>query len=1259
MNAYVKIFISFSILIFGSIGCVQGKSNSSIPFLAYLDFGDSKTTSTFSVSQISPGPNVTGVSLNTSIQLGFSQKLDSSSIQSQSIQLTQGNAVIPGNITSDEKTILFNPTSPLAASKVYSVRVSKDIKSAEGSSLAEETVWNFTTATIVDAVAPALSLRTPAVGATLVPNNTSVQVSFTETMDCTSIDNTILILKNNVTNIQEPANVACLGSVATLTPTNPLNLAFNTVYRVDLLATAKDLAGNPLTAAYNWTFTTGPAPDLVQPTVSFVSPAPNAQNVPTNGAVSIAFSEPINCATIPGSIVLDDNPLLPGTIAGNLGCTGTTATFTPLAVLAPNTVYTLTIAGAITDLFNNPLTAVPPWTFTTGPAPDLTQPTVTFTVPAANAIGVGVNVNPTIVFSEPMACASVNNASFRVRLQATPGVYLAGSVNCFGTSATWIPDPVLNPTLAFNTLYTAEVNAGATDSVNNPIVPITWNFTTGPGPDLTPPSVAFVTPANGALGVAVNGGVSIAFDETMNCGSVLGGITLDDDPLTPATLVPININCNGNTVSLAPAAPPLAFNTPYTVKIANTVTDSNNNPLNGGDYIWSFTTGIAPDITPPQIALVSPLAAATGVPTNANITVSFNETIDCASLNLTVNNGIGVTKNCSGASATFVPNVGTPLNAGTTYTVNLVAVNDLQGIPMAAVPPWTFTTGLAADVTPPTVTIQNVRNNSIIESGFIIGTAADDRSVGSVEVSVDGGGFTNANVTGTTSWKYQLPTGAATWKPGSQHTIIVKAIDTSNNVTTTGGAITVRKGTNKDINGDGYVDLVTSEYGQGLVYIFYSSGTAGITATDATMANRTIAGVKTDFFGKTIASGDFNGDGFADIAVGAPKSGGIGKVYIFHSNQTLGGINTSFYMFANTILTGSTVGEDFGGSLSTGDLSGDRYTDLVVGAPAFSTSKGRIYVFHSQGGAGIATATVTTTGVCTAGCNYFRGGITNNDKFGFSIAVGNINGDMYDDITVGVPGHNGGTLLAGNGRVYVYYSSNGTDLTVPNTLDNTANNYASGGYAQFGYSIAVANFNGDNYDDVVVGAPEYNPSAVANNQKGMIFIFTSSGATGIGNIAGMTNAPRYITGDNNQDQIGRAITTGDLNLDGRADLITSTRALVANDIAVFLTPSGSISGTPLLSNKSYEITGKGGNVHIVTGPGKPLSTGDVNGDGIPDLMIGSPLIGNQINIFHLPTTGTGQPANLTTPTSIILGTSLTNGIGGSTLSSNEFGAAFY
>ncbi|EKS00852.1 Ig-like protein [Leptospira mayottensis 200901122] len=1252
----------------GSLGCVQGNGNSGIPFLAYLDFGSRiPNTNSFNVFQISPGPNVTGVSLNTSIQVGFSQKLDSSSIQSQSVQLTQGNAVIAGSLTSTEKTLLFNPTSALAASKVYTVRVSKSIKSEEGSSLSEDYVWNFTTGAIVDAIAPDLSLRTPAINATLVPNNTSVQVALTETMDCTSVNAGTLTLKNTVTTFYEAGNVACVGSVITFTPTAAL--VSNTAYRVDLFSTAKDLANNTLANSYNWNFTTGPGPDLVPPTVSFISPAPNALNVPINSAVSIAFSEPIDCTTITGNIVLDDP--LPGTVNVGVTCTGTTATLTPTANLATNTVYTVIFSNAVKDLQNNGLNPVPgPFTFTTVAAPilDNTAPTVTSKVPAASETGVGLNTNLMVVFSEPMNCGSVNTASFKLKeTLAPPGTYLNGTVQCLGASATWTPDPV-NP-LTANTQYTVEVTAGALDPSNNalnpPIGPLNpWNFTTGSGPDITRPSVVFVTPADGALGVPTNSGANVAFSEAMDCATITGGgggIVLDDDPAFGSPIA-ITINCNGNTATFSPTAPPLAFSTTYYAKIKNTVTDTFANSMNA-DYSWSFTTGIAADVTAPQISLFTPLSDATGIPTNATVTVAFNESINCSTLNLTVNNGITGTTSCSGSSATFTPNA-PGLSASTTYAVTIAAgLKDIAGNAMAG-SNWNFTTGVAPDVTPPTVTIQNLRDNSRVESGFVIGTAADARGVATIEVNIDTTGWVSAGVSGTTSWKYPLPTGANTWRLNSQHTIQVRATDTSNNVTTS-GIITVRKGTNKDINGDGYVDLVTSEYGQGIVYLFYSSGTTGITIADATAASYTITGLKAEFFGKAVASGDFNGDGFADVAVGAPKTG-TGKVYIFHSVGAQG-INKSFYGFAHTILAGNVNNEDFGASLATGDMSGDRYTDLVVGAPSTTGGgRGRIYVFHSAGGTGIATATAAVTGTtCDANtCKYFKEGANNGDKFGFSLAVGNMDGGDYEDIAVGAPGNNSG-VAAGNGRVYVYYGDGtATGLTGPNTMSNSGNTYANGAYAQLGYSVAVGDFNKDGYDDLAAGAPEYNPSYVipadANKEKGRICIYASSTTTGISNFASMGGSTRYITGDNNQDQIGKAITVRDLNLDERVDLITSANTVTNDNIAIFITPA-TLGGISLLSNKSYGIADMGGNVHVVNGPGKPLSTGDVNGDGIPDLIIGqvvSPTTNLQINIFHITDT-TGQPTSTTTPTTTILRSPLTGGTGGSTSNGNEFGAALY
>ncbi|MBI9107559.1 MAG: FG-GAP repeat protein [Spirochaetales bacterium] len=155
----------------------------------------------------------------------------------------------------------------------------------------------------------------------------------------------------------------------------------------------------------------------------------------------------------------------------------------------------------------------------------------------------------------------------------------------------------------------------------------------------------------------------------------------------------------------------------------------------------------------------------------------------------------------------------------------------------------------------PIASAVNIHDGGIVESGFIIGTAGDDITLAAVEVKLDGGAYTAA--TGTTSWSFKLPTGGSTWKDGSLHTLGIRSRDEAGNYS---GEIFlhVRKGVNKDVNGDGYADLAVGEYnynsGQGRAYVF-EGGLGGIADQDLSgtgFAETTLTGEANCSFGCSV-----------------------------------------------------------------------------------------------------------------------------------------------------------------------------------------------------------------------------------------------------------------------------------------------------------------------------------------------------------------------------------------------------------------------
>jgi hypothetical protein len=326
----------------------------------------------------------------------------------------------------------------------------------------------------------------------------------------------------------------------------------------------------------------GRSPDLT-PTVTATSS--RATNVAIGTTVTATFSE----AVAPGSLttatfILTGSAPVSGTVVLN----GTTATFTPSSPLAYGTSYLVRITTGVQDLAGNHLASEHTWTFTTAPQPDLTPPTVTAVTPLAGTTGVAIATTVTATFSEAVAPASVSTTTFLL----TGGGAVAGTVTLNGTTATFTP----SAPLAYSTTYTARVTTGVEDVAgNNLTADFVWTFTTRSAPDTTPPTVTSNTPLSGATNVAIGTTVTATFSEAVATASVSTTTFL----LTGGGAVAGTVTLNGATATFTPSAP-LAYATTYTARVTTGVQDLAGNHL-ASDFIWTFTTGLAPDTTSPTV----------------------------------------------------------------------------------------------------------------------------------------------------------------------------------------------------------------------------------------------------------------------------------------------------------------------------------------------------------------------------------------------------------------------------------------------------------------------------------------------------------------------------------------------------------------------------------------------------------------------------------------------------------------------------------
>jgi hypothetical protein len=727
------------------------------------------------VTATSPAAGVTGVTPTSAITATFSEPIDATTVSSATlIVTTSAGAVIPGTLTyiAASTTAQFTPADGYPSGGTVNVTLTTGIKDVAGNRLASDFRFSFTAR---DVTPPTVVAVSPPNGATGVPPNAPLTVTFSKPMDASAVNASTVLLKLASTGASVPATVTYDATTLTATISPTASLAYATAYTIVVSTGAKDPVGNSLAAAFSSSFATSAAPDTTAPAVVSVSPPDNAAGVSPSTSVVVTFTESLQANSINATTVTLVNASTSALVASSVSydAATNTAALTPSSALSFSTRYAFGVSSAVKDLAGNQLASPFASSFTTASQPDVTAPAVVSVTPANLSSGQSVSSVVTVTFSEPMNAQTITASTVAVSVTST-GAPVAGTVSYSSGSntATFTPQAPL----AFNTSYTVTVS-GATDVAGNPLAsPFTSVFATASAPDTTPPTVLSSSPANGASNVAPTVKPTVTFSEQMNASTVnTSTVTLVTSTGTSVSGSVI-YDVASNTATFAPASA-LAFSTSYKLEVSG-ATDLAGNAVTPS-YSATFSTGSPPDVTPPSVTSSVPVNGATGVAITVTPEATFSEPMDASTINAST-----VTLVTSGGTAVpgtvmyhaqlnmvrFTP--AAPLSYSTVYTLTVsTAVRDLAANAMAAAFSAQFTTRAPPDGIQPEVVsfVRLGRTGGPLENpsatSVTFSEAMDPATINGSTITLNDDNNGGAPVAGTVT--YDAPTYTATFTAAS------------------------------------------------------------------------------------------------------------------------------------------------------------------------------------------------------------------------------------------------------------------------------------------------------------------------------------------------------------------------------------------------------------------------------------------------------------------------------------------------------------
>jgi hypothetical protein len=379
-----------------------------------------------------------------------------------------------------------------------------------------------------------------------------------------------------------------------------------------------------------------------------------------------------------------------------------------------------------------------------------------------------------------------------------------------------------------------------------------------------------------------------------------------------------------------------------------------------------------------------------------------------------------------------------------------------------------------------------------------------------------------------------------------------------------------------------------------------------------------------EYFGEALAMGDFNGDGFTDVAIGitgedySPGSiNAAGAVHILYGHS--GGLsvfNQQVFDQGVAGIAGEPEEDDFFGmALAAGDFDADGFADLVVGSPYEDSGaladSGLITVLYGS------ASGLTTTGsqVIDQSHSDLPGAAEAGDRFGSALATGDFNGDGNCDLAVASEFEDIGTVLRAGAVHVLYGGSSGLMTTGSQMYYQGTSSIADSSETDdhFGASLATGHFNDDGFADLAVGIPGEDIEALSLDGAGAVAVIW-------GSVYGLTGAnDQHLTesdcGEGTSeagDSFGAALAAGDFNGDDISDLAIGAPGQNFDGSSPNAGAVTVLYGTDFwFQSTGNQLWFQGedgllGEAENGDGFGASLAAGEFNGDRFADLAIGAP-----------------------------------------------------